>query len=247
MKKILTVDGYMYDSDERKIECINTFRWNSKLFDSIYIMCEDTTQFDYWNNIKYAYNLANVITELTGIARPSCKQQMDFCNTKGCDNTLRFFANIDTIFTESINKLDIYDFEDTFFTFSNRAMRNYNGEYKPMEGDPLDVFNKTLYLDITKFDSYTNERPGPICVAHCGWAWKGIKITPEMGAYLGNPGGENKLLRQARAGGYQVKSAAIICPTYHNHRSDVRTERHDVRIDHAYGDGEISHHEIIFA
>lgn len=246
MKKILTVDGFIYNNEERITECKNTFRWNSNLFDAIYIMCEDLNQFAFWTNVVDEYKLFNVYPEITNIQRPSCKQQMDFCNTKGDSNTLRFFANIDTLYTDSINKLKNYNFENTFFTFSNRAMRNYNGEYKPMEGDPLDVFNKTLSLDFTKFDYYSKEKPGPICVAHCGWAWIGIKETPEMGAYLGKPGGENRLLRQVRAGGYQVRSAAIICPTYHNHRSDIRTERYNERIDDAWGDGAISANEILF-
>jgi hypothetical protein len=120
-------------------------------------------------------------------------------------------------------------------------MRNFNNEYKPMDGDPLDVFNKTGYLDMNPKLWNNHQQSGGVWqVAHCGWGWIDKKQMPEYDAFLGNPGGENLLLNQVRDAGYLVRSAAVICRTFHNHRSDIRTERHHQRIASATDKGFIT-------
>lgn len=241
MRKILTVDGFVYNSEERMTECRNTILWNSKYFNEIHIMCENEKFKNFYDSIVKNHGKNNIHCHLTNIQRPSCKMQFDFCNSVASDTDLKFFSNLDTTFSEDINKLHSYNLENTFITFSNRAMRNFNGEYRPMEGDPLDIFNKTLELDTSDNLWQKYEHTGGVWqVAHCGWAWISKKNMGEYGAYLGNPGGENLLLHQVRDAGYAVRSAAVICRTFHNHRSDVRTERHQQRVAHAEGKGFIN-------
>ena len=244
MKKILTIDGFIYPNEERKLECINTLRWNSNIFDKIFIMAENKNNEDYWNTVINNYKIKNILVKNTDIPHPTCKQQYDFCNQNSTAKDLKFFANIDTIYTKDITKLEKLNLNNKFITFTNRSMRNSGGSYKVEDGDPLDIFNKTLELTSFGWDSY-DKNSSLIRVAHCGWGWKDLKEMPEYGAMLGKPGGENKLLRQVRSCEYQVISAALICPTYHNHRSDVRTERYNERIDYAGGSGEISENEIV--
>jgi hypothetical protein len=241
MRKILTVDGFVYNSEERMQECRATTIWNSKLLDEIHIMCENEKYKDFYDGIIHENKICNVFTHITNKSRPSCKDQFDFCNSIASDNDLKFFSNLDTTYCSDITKLDSYDLADTFITFSNRAMRNFNGQYQPMDGDPLDVFNKTLELDMSDNLWQKYEHTGGVWqVAHCGWAWITKKSMPEYNAFLGNPGGENILLHQVRDSGYKVKSAAVICRTFHNHRSDIRTERHSHRVGGAEGKGFIN-------
>jgi hypothetical protein len=241
MRKILTVDGFVYNSQERMTECSNTLIWNSNLFDEIHVMCENDLFKNFYQSLIKDKDIKNIKVHLTNKERPTCKDQIDFCNSVADDQDFKFFANLDTTFSEDLSKLKNYNFDQTFITFSNRAMRNHNNTYLPMDGDPLDVFNKTGYLnmDPTLWNNHSKEG-GVWQVAHCGWAWIDKKQIPEYNAMLGNPGGENVLLRQVRAAGYKVRSAAVICRTFHNHRSDVRTDRHYNRIGGADGAGFIS-------
>ena len=43
MKKILSIDGFRYNSEERLREIKNTLEWNSKFFDVIHVWCQESS------------------------------------------------------------------------------------------------------------------------------------------------------------------------------------------------------------
>ena len=228
MKKILSIDGFRYNSEERLREIKNTLEWNSKFFDVIHVWCqenEDYLKFKEYDSEKICVHNLNR-TEMI-----SMKQLYDFTNEVSNDEDFKFFTNSDTTFGEEIINFECED--NTFLLFTNRSMRDPSiGQspegYKHSDNDGLKMFNTQKILDRNWFMNDETIRSFVPC-AHCGWAWKTKKFIAESGCFLGNQGGENCFLNKIYEAGFKPKSAAIRYPTYHNHRTNERTQRHNHR------------------
>ena len=65
MNKIQVVDGYKYSTKERSEEIFNTIKWNSQIFDKIFILCENE---QYFNHYLF---LQNDVIRVTNTTPPS--------------------------------------------------------------------------------------------------------------------------------------------------------------------------------
>jgi hypothetical protein len=232
MKKILSIDGFRYKSEERLNEIKNTLRWNLQFFDEIHIWCQEELDYESFldckNNKTFLYNLKRV-------SNISMRELYNFTNSVADNNTFKFFANSDTIFGEEINN---YECEDNWFIlFTNRAMRNpelgqtHELGYVKSDNDGLMLFNRDGILDTNWFHKDETTLKVNSTVAHCGWSWKTIKeMNSKFDCFLGTQGGENCFLSQILAAGFEPKAGVIKYPTYHNHRTDERTERHNIGV-----------------
>lgn len=233
MKKILGIDGYRYKTQERLNEIHKTLEWNSKIFDRVFVFCE--TEDDYNSFKQYHNDNINVIFLNSG--RISMQKLYTLVNENSEPDDFKFFANSDTVFGEEFKNVEIDD--DVFLLLTNRGMINDEGFYIKSEDDALNLFNQKLILDKNRFDGDDSVRRR-LHHAMCGWGWKTPKpISGEYECFLGNPGGENCFLREVRKMGFKPKSGAIKYHTYHNHRTDERTDRFLTRTDAGHGEGSL--------
>jgi hypothetical protein len=233
MKKILGIDGFKYLTDERLFEIYKTLEWNSRIFDIVLVFCQ--TKEDY--NAFKKYNSEKIKVFDLNCDRISMQKLYTMVNENSDENDFKFFANSDTVFGEEFLNVSIDD--DVFMLLTNRGMINEDGKYIKSEDDALMFFNNHLILDKNKFDG-NDSVSRRMHHAMCGWGWKTPKpMSNKFTCFLGNPGGENCFLREIRATGFLPKSGALIYHTYHNHRTDERTERFLTRIDNGLGDGEL--------
>ena len=226
MKKILSIDGFRYKTKERLDEIKNTLMWNSKFFDTIHIWCQENSDYDAFKEFDSEKIAVHNLDRENMI---SMKELYDFTNEVSNDEDYKFFANSDTTFGEEIIN---YSCEDNWFIlFTNRSMRdpiigqNANG-YQLSENDGLILFNKDLIIDKTWFQDDDSIRNYAVN-SHCGWSWKSKKLMGEGNCFLGTQGGENCFLTKIFESGFDPKVGVIKYPTYHNHRTNEKTERFD--------------------
>lgn len=237
MNKIQVIDGFKYKTDERNAEIFNTIKWNSKIFDKIFILCENT---DYFEHFKILESDVIQVINLNEDGFISMQRMFNFVNENSNSEDLKFLSNIDGIYTEQFHELTIED--DCIYTFNNRSLRNpkyYNGfghsSYIREEGDGLDMFNKLGILDPTWFmkdqelDGGNYWRKGV-----CGWAWRTVKNlnTDHEMCYQCYPQAEQCMMSVFRNSGYVLKNAGMKFPTYHNHGSNEKTENNKFGMDY---------------
>lgn len=229
MKRVLSIDGFRYRTEERLKEIKNTLLWNSKFFDTIHIWCQETADYDAF----VEFNSENIVVHnLNREKMISMKELYDFTNEVTENDDYKFFANSDTTFGEEIKNYECGD--DWFILFTNRSMRDPNVGQKPeayklSENDGLVLFNRDKILDKNWFQDDSTIKRFAIN-AHCGWSWKTKKIIEEGDCFLGYRGGENCFLSRVLDAGYSPKSGVLKYPTYHNHRTSEKTERFQVQV-----------------
>jgi hypothetical protein len=239
MKKILGYDGFNYENPIRQKEVYNAIKWNAQFFDKIFIFCKRPLDFDFYNQLQ------NEVIETKPTESPediSMQDLFNLVNRFSSPDDIKIFTNLDTIFSPSWNDVDIAD--NVFMFFTNRTT-----EEQPYGNEGLDVFNEKAILDPTRFANYNDPNPPSTIrdrwlLAQCGWSWKTIK--PILGeAFLGNRGAEHAFLRQVRNAGYTAKSGALKYPTYHNHNSNIRTDKQLTIVDSASGPGRLESSEVL--
>jgi hypothetical protein len=52
MKKIQVIDGFKYNTLERSEEIFNSIKWNSKIFDTIFILCENSEYYEHYKVLE---------------------------------------------------------------------------------------------------------------------------------------------------------------------------------------------------
>jgi len=227
MAKIQVIDGYKYQTHERSEEIFNTIKWNQKVFDKIYILCENQEYFDHY---QFLENQKVSVINLNTNSFISMQNMFDFANENSQDEDIKFLTNLDSIYTENLNDFSV---EDGFvYSFTNRSLRNpkINGgighkAYFREEDDGLILFNRDGILDPRWF--MKDEEMGAVLwrVAVCGWAWKTPKkLEYTQACFQCYPQAEQCMIDTFRNSGYELKSAAIKYPTYHNHGSNEKTE-----------------------
>jgi hypothetical protein len=227
LKKIQILDGYKYQTKERSDEIFNTILWNSKIFDKIFIVCENE---EYYDHYKFLGNDTINVINTNKNTFFSMQEMFDFVNQNSSENDIKFLSNLDSIFTERIHEL--YVEENYVYSFTNRSLRNPNinggrdhNSYVREENDGLILFNRDKNLDSNWF--MRDEEIGHIYwqVAVCNWAWKTVKelrfAKPCFQCYRQ---AEQCLMHTFRNSGYSLKSAAVKFPTYHNHGSNEKTD-----------------------
>lgn len=228
-KKILSIDGFRYKLKERLQEVKNTLMWNIQFFDEIHVWCQE--EMDYESFLDCASEKI-ILHNLKRESPISMRELYNFTNSVSSPDDYKFFANSDTTFGEEIK--NYFCENDWFILFTNRAMRNpeigqTHEAYIKSENDGLMLFNRDKILDPNWFHKDENALRNNSLVAHCGWSWKSVKnINNEFDCFLGTQGGENCFLTQILKSGFQPKAGVIKYPTYHNHRTDERTERHSI-------------------
>lgn len=224
MRRILSIDGFRYKTSDRLNEIKNTLRWNSQFFDLIHVWCQETL--DYEKFVEFNSDKI-IVHNLNRGEMISMKDLFDFTNQVSEDDDYKFFANSDTTFGEEIVNYSCPD--DWFILLTNRSMRDPNIGHKPegyhlSENDGLMLFNRDGILDKNWFQN--DESIGPYAItSHCGWSWKTKKEINEGKCYLGTQGGENCFLTQIFRAAYKPKAGVLKYPTYHNHRTNEKTER----------------------
>jgi len=227
MAKIQVIDGFKYQTKERSEEIFNTIKWNSKIFDKIYILCENQEFFEHYfflqNDVIRVIN-----TNKNGLI--SMQYMFDFVNNNSLSTDIKFISNLDSIYTEKFHELDVED--NYVYSFTNRSMRNPNvnegrdhHSYVREENDGLVMFNRDGNLDPNWF--MRNDEISHVYwqVAVCGWAWKSVKpLSFDKECFQCYPQAEQCMMHCFRNSGYNLKSAAIKYPTYHNHGSNEKTE-----------------------
>ena len=176
MSKIQILDGFKYNTEKRNDEIFNTIKWNSKIFDRIHILCENS---DYY---KHYQTLQSSVIEVINLNRDgfvSMQEMVEFINNKSKHDDIKFLSNLDSIFTSQINELDVED--GCVYTFTNRSMRNPNinngighESYIREDNDGLILFNRDNILDPNWFMK-NSELVVYWPNAVCGWVWKEIK------------------------------------------------------------------------
>jgi hypothetical protein len=234
-KKILSIDGFRYKSIDRLNEVKNTLRWNLQFFDEIHIWCQESLDYEAFLDCE---NEKTILHNLNRTNNISMRELYNFTNSVSSPNDYKFFANSDTTFGKEIKN---YSCEDEWFIlFTNRAMRNpeigqTHEAYVKSENDGLMLFNRDGILDPNWFHKEENILRNNSLVAHCGWSWKTIKdMDDSFECYLGTQGGENCFLTQIFNSGFKPKAGVIKYPTFHNHRTDERTERHSIRVNGSF-------------
>lgn len=226
VNKVLGLDGFIYPSEKRNNETKNTLLWNARIFNEVMIMCANEEQSEYWEELTKG--LDNVETQITNDHNPTFKFCIEYIGRNFGSDPIKIFANLDTTFTKDIEKLKEKNLENVLFTFTNRCQRRDN---KPLDelGDPLDRFNKTLNLyDIISEDIWPppgNQSGGKWQSAQCGWGWKTIRNLVDSNCRLGEGGAEGEIISMFESSGYNLRSAALLCPTYHNHKCRDLTDR----------------------
>lgn len=228
-KKVLSVDGFRYKTSERLSEVKNTLKWNSKFFDEIHVWCQEQEDYDSFKELQ---SDVVILHNLNWGKMISMKELFDFTNQVSSDSDYKFFANSDTTFGEEI--LNYNCEEDWFILFTNRSMRDpsigqTHDAYVQSENDGLVLFNRDGFLDRNWFQDDNSIRSYAIN-AHCGWSWKTKKNIEEGDCYLGTQGGENCFLSNILKSGYKPKAGVTKYPTFHNHRTNERTERFNTRV-----------------
>ncbi len=227
MKKIQIIDGYRYKTVERNEEIFNTIKWNSKVFDKIFILCENS---EYYNHYKILENdIINVIDYQKNSFIPM-QEMFEFVNNNSHPEDIKFLTNLDSIYTEKFHDLDVED--DCVYSFTNRSMRNPNinngighGSYVREENDGLNLFNRDNILNPDWFMKDEEIKQGYWNVAVCGWAWKTVKdLSNTQHCFQCYPQAEQCMMSAFTNNGYKLKSAAIKFPTYHNHGSNEKTD-----------------------
>jgi len=229
MSKIQILDGFKYNTEKRNDEIFNTIKWNSNIFDKIYVLCENS---DYY---KHYQTLQSNVIEVINLNRDgfvSMQEMVEFVNDKSKHDDIKFLSNLDSIFTSQINELDVED--GCVYTFTNRSMRNPNinngighESYIREDNDGLILFNRDNILDPNWFMK-NSELVVYWQNAVCGWVWKEIKeLVYDKKCFQCYPQAEQCLMKTFRDTGYNLKSASIKYPTYHNHGSNEKTENNE--------------------
>lgn len=248
--KIIGYDGFHYNGNQKRLnEIFNTIRWNTKFFDKIIIFFKSKEDANIYESLK---NEKNIEFKILPKNRSDLNMQDLFhlINENSQLNDIKCFANLDTIFSSSWNTVSIEN--DVFILLTNRTTEDGSadgGINKPSWTEGLDLFNHKGILDPTKFVNYNDPNlPKTIkdrwLLAQCGWAWKTIKAIQGK-SFLGTRGAEHAFLREIRKAGYKPLSGALKYPTYHNHCSNIRTDKQFSTVDYAQGDGRLYSHEIL--
>ena len=227
MAKIQVIDGYKYQTQERSEEIFNTIRWNQNVFDKIYILCENQEYFDHY---VFLQNEKVIVINLNTNSFISMQSMFDFANENSQDEDIKFLTNLDSIYTENLNDFSVEN--DFVYSFTNRSMRNPkinegigHGAYVREENDGLVLFNRDGVLEPNWFQKDEEILKGYWNNAVCGWAWKTTKkLFFEKHCFQCYPQAEQCMMHTFRNSGYELKSAAIKYPTYHNHGSNEKTE-----------------------
>lgn len=232
MAKIQIVDGFKYQTKERSEEIFNTIKWNSKIFDKIFILCE---RLDYYEHYSFLQSNEIRVINTQKESLISMQDMFDFINRNSLSEDIKFLSNLDSIYTEQFSNFDVED--DYVYSFTNRSMRNPNvnggvdhHSYVREENDGLILFNRDGILDPNWFMG--DEEIGGVYWqnAVCGWAWKTVKpLSFNKGCFQCYPQAEQCMMNTFRNSGYKLKSAAIKFPTYHNHGSNEKTENNRQR------------------
>lgn len=227
MNKIQVVDGYKYKTKERSDEIFNTIKWNSQIFDKIFILCENE---EYFNHYLFLQNDVIRVINTGKNDFISMQDMYEFVNINSLPSDIKFISNLDGIYTENFRNLDVE--EDYVYSFTNRSMRNPHvndgrdhNSYVRQENDGLILFNRDRILDPNWFmkDEEIMNRYWQNAV--CGWAWKTTKpLVYEKKCFQCYPQAEQCMMHTFKNSGYRLKSAAIKFPTYHNHGSNEKTE-----------------------
>jgi hypothetical protein len=228
MAKIQIVDGFKYQTKERSDEIFNTIKWNSKIFDKIFILCENQ---EYYEHYSFLENDTIRVINTQKESLISMQDMFDFINRNSLPEDIKFLSNLDSIYTEKFLNFDVED--DYIYSFTNRSMRNPNvnggkdhNSYVREENDGLILFNKDSILDPSWFMSDEEIAQVYWQNAVCGWAWKTVKqLSFNQGCFQCYPQAEQCMMNTFRKSGYKLKSAAIKFPTYHNHGSNEKTEK----------------------
>jgi hypothetical protein len=245
--KILGYDGFKYKNDERQQEVINTIKWNTKYFDTMYIFSTSKEDYEYYLSLS---NDKIKVEHIQGSSELSMQDIFNLVNQRSSPEDIKSFTNLDTIFSDSWNSVSIPD--DVFMLLTNRSTEDGSpngGVDKPSWTEGLNLFNQKNILDPTKFVNYNDPNLpstlyGRWFSAQCGWSWKTIK--PIKGrAFLGHRGAESAFLREVRRAGYKPFSGALRYPTYHNHCSNTRTDRQFNIVDSAVNDGRLHPWEVL--
>lgn len=227
MRKVQVVDGFKYRTQERSEEIFNTIKWNSQIFDKIFILCENQAYFEHYQFLQS--DVIRVIN-LNKDNFISMQEMFEFVNQNSLPEDIKFLSNLDSIYTDQFHELDVED--DYVYSFTNRSMRNPNvnggmdhTSYVRDENDGLILFNRDGILDPNWFmkDSEISNRYWQTAV--CGWAWKTVKtLSYERKCFQCYPQAEQCMMNMFTRSAYRMKSAAIKFPTYHNHGSNEKTE-----------------------
>jgi len=248
--KIIGYDGFNYNGNEVRLnEIFNTIKWNQKIFDKILIFFHKP---DDLNLYKQFQGVPNIDLRMLPENTPDLSMQdlFNLVNNNSQPEDIKCFSNLDSIFTESWNNVTIAD--DVFMFLTNRSTEDGSpdgGVGKPSWTEGLDLFNQQGILDPTKFVNYNDPNvPSTIYgrwfFAQCGWSWKTVK--PIAGkAFLGHRGAEHVFLREVRNAGYKAMSGALKYPTYHNHASNIRTDRQMSIVDSAVNTGRLYPQEVL--
>jgi len=238
MAKIQVIDGYKYNTEERSQEIFNTIKWNSKVFDKIFILCE---KIEYFEHYEFLNNEVIKVINLNKNEFISMQDMFEFININSLPEDIKFISNLDGIYSEKFKELEVE--EDCVYSFTNRSMRNPNinggkdhTSYVREENDGLNIFNRDGVLDPNWFMSDEELSFRYWMNAVCGWAWKTIKpLTYERKCFQCYSQAEQCMMDTFRNSGYRLKSAAFKFPTYHNHGSNEKTENNNHRTMGFYG------------
>ena len=227
MRKIQIVDGFKYKTSERSEEIFNSIKWNSKIFNTIFILCENL---EYYNHYKVLENDTIKVINYNSNEFISMQEMFEFVNDNSNPEDIKFLSNLDSIYTKQFHNFDIES--DYVYSFTNRSMRNPNindgkdhNSYVRDKNDGLILFNRDGILDPSWFMRDEEVSKNYWQVAVCGWAWKTIKpLIFSRKCFQCYPQSEQCLMETFSNSGYKLKSAAIKFPTYHNHGSNEKTE-----------------------
>lgn len=227
MKKIQVVDGFKYRTVERSEEIFNTIKWNSKIFDIIFILCENS---EYYEHYKVLESNTVIVIDYNKNELISMQEMYRFVNHNSNPEDIKFLTNLDSIYTEQFHNFNVED--DYVYSFTNRSMRNPNINegrghvaYVREENDGLMLFNRDGILDSNWFMKDEELHNGYWQGAVCGWAWKTVKpLIFNHKCFQCYPRAEQCMMETFTKSGYKLKSAAIKFPTYHNHGSNEKTE-----------------------
>lgn len=226
-RKIHNIDGYRYKSAERLSEVKNTLKWNTQWFDEIHVWCQEKLDYEAFKDMESEKVILHDLDRLEPI---SMQDLYNFANSVSNPEDFKFFANSDTTFGPKIVDYDCP--ENYFIIFSNRSMRDPSigqgpDAYKHSENDGLVLFNRDGVLDPNWFQNDDSIRPMSLA-GHCGWSWKTPKVMNSVSpCYLGTQGGENCFLNYILSSGFDPRLGVVKYPTYHNHRTNERTNRHN--------------------
>ena len=248
--KIVGYDGFTYSNNPIRLnEIVNTLRWNIKYFDKMFIFCKNEEDLSIYANFNLGPKaFLEIFPE--GLTELSMQDLFNLINKRSQPEDLKCFLNLDTTMSDAWLNAAIDD--DVFMFFTNRTTEDGSatggvGNLSWTEG--LDLFNQKGILDSTKFMNYNDPNlPSTIYgrwfFAQCGWSWKTVKPLSEK-TFLGFRGAEHAFLRDVRNAGYKARSGALKYPTYHNHGSNIRTDKQLSIIDSAVDGGRLFPEEVL--